>query len=131
MMTGIQNAYSGSDLKSNATISTLLSSTTNSNIVNVGASIINTQFGGKIIVDPNAPVPVTGACTGTPANAVYFGNTPTYNLLNATGGTLLTSSYRAIPLVNTCNFTCANGYGWNGSACIATQANPTLLALVG
>ncbi len=64
---------------------------------------------------------VSGACTGLPANAVYYGSATSYTLAGAAAGTSLTASYTGGTLIpNSCMFSCGSGYGWNGSSCVTT-----------
>ena len=59
-----------------------------------------------------------GACTGIPANAVYSNSGSSYTLVNAPYNTTLNAYYAATPIASTCQYACANGYSWNGSACL-------------
>ena len=61
---------------------------------------------------------MSGACASLPANGRYFGSGTTYTLTGAAFGTPLTANFNIAPLINTCQFACASGYGWNGSACV-------------
>ena len=62
---------------------------------------------------------VNGACTGLPANAIYYGSVTSYTLAGAALGTSLTASYTGGTLIpNSCMYGCASGYGWNGSTCV-------------
>ena len=72
----------------------------------------------------NGSYVTNGVCTGLPANAVYYGNGSSYALVNANFGTSLSASFvTGVIAANTCQFTCANGYVWNGSACLIPSVN--------
>jgi len=66
----------------------------------------------------------TQACTGIPANAVYYNNTTSYSInqtyTDASGWQPpSTAYYDATPDENTCGFKCNTNYTWNGSICAA------------
>ncbi len=65
---------------------------------------------------------VSGACTGLPANAVYYGSATGYTLTGASSGTPLsavTAGYSATPTANTCQYACATGYSYMNGSCLA------------
>ena len=64
-----------------------------------------------------------GSCTNIPANAVYYNNGASYALVNAPFNTTLSAYYASSPLANTCQYACASGYSWNGSACLISSVN--------
>ena len=64
-----------------------------------------------------------GACTGIPANAVYSNSGSSYTLVNAPYNTTLNAYYSATPLASTCQYACASGYSWNGTACLVSSVS--------
>ena len=73
--------------------------------------------------------PASGTCSTLPSNSVYYGNSTGYTLSGALPGTSLTGTYSGSPTINTCQYTCASGYGWNGSSCILANVNGACTSL--
>lgn len=114
----LKTAYSSTDITTNASIASLLNTSTGG-YVSLGATIIKQQLGWKASENANL---VSGSCTGLPANAVYFNDTTSYTGSNVTSLAVSSSDYRASPAVNTCQFKCASWYTWNNTSCIVPFA---------
>ena len=70
-----------------------------------------------------------GVCTGIPANAVYSNSGSSYTLVNAPYGVTLNAYYSATPLASTCQYACASGYSWNGTACLVSSVSGACTAI--
>ncbi|HOW50437.1 MAG TPA: lectin-like protein [bacterium] len=75
----------------------------------------------------------TYACTGLPTGAVWYNNTASYsyNQTYTTAGGWspaddTTVTYNETPVINTCDYKCAAGYTWTGSACLSCPGTTTL-----
>ena len=66
---------------------------------------------------------ISGACSGLPSHALYYGSVTSYSLASAPFGTSLTGSYAVTPSTNTCEFNCMSGYAWDGSSCASTAVS--------
>ena len=124
MVAALQAAYSGSDIRSNQNIATLMN-TSSGSFASFGTSLVSAQLGGSAGGGGGGGTVntlVDGACTGLPTGSVYFNTTASYSLSSASGGTSLnavTAGYFASPATNTCQYKCNTGWGyaWDGSAC--------------
>lgn len=66
---------------------------------------------------------VNWSCTNLPTNAVFYNNTGSYSLTNASGWTTLnalTAWYLASPTINTCQFKCNSWYTNSWSTCVSS-----------
>ena len=115
------NASPGTSLAASYTSSTIPTNTCEYNCAN------NYAWDGSVCANL-----VSGACTGLPANAVYYGSGASYSLTDAPLGTSILASYTGgtIP-TNTCEYNCAGGYAWNGTGCalIYTDGQPYISSL--
>jgi hypothetical protein len=123
MMAALQAAYTGSDIKSNQNVATLMNVASGS-FATFGTSVVSAQLGGNTVSGGGSGIIpdtlVSGACTGLPANAAFFNSTVSYSLTNASGGTSLnavTAGYSASPATNTCQWKCGTGNNYVGGVC--------------
>ena len=87
----------------------------------VAPKVTVTGSGGSIFAGSVATATnISSPCTSLPANAIYYNGLTTYSPSALSGS--LTASYSFPATQNTCQYTCASGYGWNGSTCVAATA---------
>lgn len=82
MATALKAAYAGSDIVSNSAISSLFNTATGS-LGTFGMSVLTVQLGGTNSGNSGDGAVYSGACTGLPANSIYFNGNTSYSVNSA------------------------------------------------
>ncbi len=121
----LQASGTGLDIAKNVTVLYTAYMAPKVAITAMGTTLMTAMMTAGSGMTNSGTVVVSGPCNGLPANAVYYGSASSYSLTNAPfGSTSFTAAFAASgATANTCQFTCASGYNWNGSACLLATVN--------